>query len=98
MVLMTDLYTISCGGPNLRAAISHGAWDQCLDQELLLLAITNNNMRATISDKTALRFRETTFVHILLLVLTKTNKMTMTMLSAHQLESTGQSFRTRLLP
>jgi hypothetical protein len=32
--LLTDLFASSCGGPNIRATVSHGLWDPFLDQEL----------------------------------------------------------------
>lgn len=35
IALLTDLYASSCGGPNLRAALSHGIWDAQLDRELI---------------------------------------------------------------
>ncbi len=33
LALLTDLFCSSCGGPNLRAALSHGVWDDWLVQE-----------------------------------------------------------------
>lgn len=35
VALLTDLFASSCGGPNIRAALSHGLWDSLLEQELL---------------------------------------------------------------
>jgi hypothetical protein len=32
--LLTDIFASSCGGPNIRATVSHGLWDSFLDQEL----------------------------------------------------------------
>ena len=32
--LLTDLFASSCGGPNIRATVSHGLWDSFLEQEL----------------------------------------------------------------
>jgi hypothetical protein len=32
--LLTDLFASSCGGPNIRATVSHGLWDSFLDKEL----------------------------------------------------------------
>jgi hypothetical protein len=34
MALLTDVYTSSCGGPKLRAALAHGAWDGFLQNEI----------------------------------------------------------------
>ena len=33
LALLTDLCCSSCGGPNIRAAVSHGSWDQYLESE-----------------------------------------------------------------
>jgi hypothetical protein len=37
VALLTDLFCSSCGGPNLRAALSHGLWDSilCVECEIL---------------------------------------------------------------
>jgi len=36
--LLADLYCSPCGGPNLRASLAHGLWDQSLQKELLTSA------------------------------------------------------------
>ena len=35
MALLADLYCSPCGGPNLRACLSHGSWDVIIQEELL---------------------------------------------------------------
>ena len=38
MAFLTDMFASSCGGPNIRAVISHGSWDTILNQELAWFA------------------------------------------------------------
>ena len=37
MALLTDLFASSCGGPNVRAALAHGMWDEWIHEELTSL-------------------------------------------------------------
>lgn len=37
MELLTDLFASSCGGPNVRAALAHGMWDEWIHEELTCL-------------------------------------------------------------
>jgi Domain of unknown function (DUF4209) len=38
MALLTDMFVSGAGGPNIRAALAHGTWDEQMAQELLVAA------------------------------------------------------------
>lgn len=44
IALLTDVFASSCGGPNLRAALSHGMWDDWIHEELICMVVGGCNM------------------------------------------------------
>jgi hypothetical protein len=41
--LLTDIFISSCGGPNIRAALGHGLWDNIIEEELNKLMSEETN-------------------------------------------------------
>jgi Domain of unknown function (DUF4209) len=44
--LLTDLFVSGTGGPNLRAAMAHGLWDDCIQNEIESMLAINNKSRS----------------------------------------------------
>lgn len=51
MALLTDLFTSPAGGPNLRAALSHGLLDKALNQEVNWLLTENGSRESMYSSR-----------------------------------------------
>lgn len=42
IALLTDLFASSCGGPNIRSALSHGMWDASIEKEVCCRMVGSN--------------------------------------------------------
>jgi hypothetical protein len=45
--LLTDLFVSGTGGPNLRAAMAHGPWDDCIQNEIENIMLLQSSLLAT---------------------------------------------------